>query len=304
MRRSIRKGCFDLIRVVIADRAVHRPIGGTPVVADVFAIHHPVLVPDRFIRGIRTDLPGFAAFEVQSPDPVLHQVPGAFVTVGHQLCAPGRGVQVSEPIVLFKGHFRAAPIQRHLDDPRMGACLPDLAKADVPVPEIDLELIGEILKVPGADVSTVCGHVRSSADIAFRARVQRALVERCQVQRHQGISMIVDRLVAHGAHIQPTDAFLLGPKARQLRDLTAFQVDAEQVGTVFTVRDKKHLLLVGIPAGVREVKVAAMPLVGRPLPHPCTADRILKCLPFRSPAASFAATRHSALLSGSTRPTQ
>ena len=265
---------FDLVGVVVTDRAVDRAGGRFAVIADVLAVAHPVLVPNRLVGRVGADLPHLARVQVEAPDAVLHQMPRPFVAERDDVRQLGRGVEVTEPVVLRIDQFGFAAIDRNFHNQRMRMRLPRLAEANVAVAQVHHKAVGKVLRVPRAEVLPVGGGVGAAAHVALRAREERARLQRRQIERRQDavlreVDFLAGRIFAQAAGFAQRRI-----KVGELRDLAALQIHAEEVRAVPPVGVEDDLAPVVVPAGVREVEMIAVPLVIRILAYRHPADRV------------------------------
>jgi hypothetical protein len=83
------------------------PIGPEAMVADVDTVSVPVFVTHAFLFAAGADHVYLARVEVQTPDAVIHQLPGAFMTESKQVRLGGRGIDMPDPAPFLPGDLSA-----------------------------------------------------------------------------------------------------------------------------------------------------------------------------------------------------
>ena len=184
----------------------------------------------------------------------------------------------------------AAAVGGHADDAAERVRRPGVAEADVAAEVVDAEACREILEDAAAHEPPVGRAVDHRAAESLRHLPERADVEGPEVECDErpavpGVCLLAGRIHARG---QEADLMwrIERLEVRELGDLARLEVDPEQVRPVLAVGAKEHLPPAGVPAGIREVDVVAVPAIVRELLHLHARDGILERLPLARPDAA------------------
>jgi len=118
MARLERKRDLNQVSIVITDASEHPgAVGLCAMVADVHTVHVPVLVAYAFLlHHPRANPPGFPGVRVETPDAVIHELPGAFMAEGQHVGQRGRRVDVVDPGLFLPDHLCRAADGRDAHD--------------------------------------------------------------------------------------------------------------------------------------------------------------------------------------------